>query len=112
MLPYGYTADEAGITGAILILSGLLTAAIVSPINDRTHSFLTAIRIFVPIIALSYVALIFAPKTQTLAAPFAVSALLGAASFSLLPLALEWAVEQTHPAPPELTNATLLVGGQ
>ncbi|CUS12384.1 unnamed protein product [Tuber aestivum] len=112
MLPYGYTADEAGITGAILIVAGLVTSAIVSPINDRTHSFLTAIRIFVPIIALSYVALIFAPRTHTLAAPFAISALLGAASFSLLPLVLEWAVEQTHPAPPELTNVTLWVGGQ
>ncbi|RPB04013.1 MFS general substrate transporter [Choiromyces venosus 120613-1] len=112
MLPYGYTADEAGLTGAILILTGLVTAAIVSPINDRTHSFLTAIRTFVPVIALSYVALIFAPRTHTLAAPFAISALLGAASFSLLPLVLEWAVEQTHPAPPELTNVTLWVGGQ
>ncbi|CAZ86172.1 unnamed protein product [Tuber melanosporum] len=112
MLPYGYTDDEAGITGAILIVSGLITSAIVSPINDRTHSFVMAIRIFVPIIALGYVALIFAPKSQTLAAPFAVSALIGASSFSLLPLALEWVVEQTHPAPPELTNVTLWVGGQ
>ena len=112
MLPYGYTADEAGITGAILIVAGLLTAAIVSPINDRTHSYLLAIRTLVPVIALCYVALIFAPGTHTLAAPFAISALLGATSFSLLPLVLEWAVEQTHPAPPELTNVTLWVGGQ
>ena len=30
-----------------------------------------------------------------------------ATSFSLLSLVLEWAVEQTHSAPPELTNVTL-----
>ena len=52
MLPYDYTADEAGIMGAILIVAGLLTAATVSPINDRTYSFLLAIKTLVPVIAL------------------------------------------------------------
>ena len=107
MFPYDYTADEADIMGAILIVAGLLTAAIASPVNNRTHSFLLAIRTLVPVIALCYVTLIFAPGTRTLAAPCTISALLGATSFSLLPLTLEWAVEQTHPAPPELTNVTL-----
>ncbi|PUU73060.1 hypothetical protein B9Z19DRAFT_1165105, partial [Tuber borchii] len=59
-----------------------------------------------------YFALIFAPGTRTLAAPFRISALLGATSFSLLSLVLEWAVGQTHPAPPELTNVTLWLSGQ
>ena len=49
---------------------------------------------------------------STLAAPYTICALLGATSFSRLPLVLEWAVEQTHPAPPELTNVTRWVGGQ
>ncbi|PUU82881.1 hypothetical protein B9Z19DRAFT_1098919 [Tuber borchii] len=100
MLPYGYTADEASIM------------AIVSLINDRTDSFLLAIRALVPVIALCYVALIFPPGTRALVVPFTISAFLGATSFSLLPLVLEWAVKQTHPAPPELTNVTLWVGGQ
>jgi len=89
MLPYDYTADEAGIMGAIPIVVGLPTAAIVSPINDRTYSFLLAIRTLVPFIALCYVALIFAPGTRTLAAPYTISAPLGATSFSLLPLVPE-----------------------
>jgi len=35
-----------------------------------------------------------------------------AINFSLLPLVLKWAVEQTHHAPPELTHVTLSVGGE
>ena len=39
-------------------------------------------------------------------------AVLGAASFSLLPLALELAVELTHPVPPEVSSAIYWIGGQ
>ncbi|PUU75336.1 hypothetical protein B9Z19DRAFT_1131470 [Tuber borchii] len=95
MLPYGHTADdEAGVTDAILIIAGLLTELeLLSQINDTTNGFLLAIRTLVLVIAL-------------------ISALLGATSFSLLSLVLEWAVGQTHPAPPELTNVTLWLSGQ
>lgn len=113
MLPYTYTADEAGITGAILIVAGLISSAIISPIIDRTHTFLLAIKLQVPIIAICYIALIFAVDTGgNLIPPFIVVAFLGAASFSLLPLVLEWVVEVTHPCPPEITSAVLWCGGQ
>ena len=80
--------------------------------NDRSHSFLLTVRTLIPGVALCCVALIFAPGTHTLAAPFAISALLGVTIFSLLPSVLEWAVEQTRPAPRELTNVALWAGGQ
>ena len=112
MLPYGYTTDEACITGAILIVTGLLSPAIASPVHDITHSFPLAIRTHVLVTAPYYVTLIFAQGTQTLAAPFKISALLRPTIFSLLPSVLEWAVEQTCPAPPELTNAALWVRSQ
>lgn len=41
-----------------------------------------------------------------------ICAILGAASFSLLPLALELAVELTHPVPPEVSAAIFWIGGQ
>ncbi|KAL7268182.1 hypothetical protein RUND412_009208 [Rhizina undulata] len=113
MLPYGYTSDEAGLTGAILIVVGLVSSAIVSPLIDRSHAFTLAIKTFVPIIAISYVALIFAPNTSAnLAGPFVVCGVLGAASFSLLPLALEFIAEITYPASPELASTVMWVGGQ
>jgi len=110
--PYGFSEDEAGIGGAILIVSGLVASAIVSPIIDRSHSFMLAIRLLVPIIAACYIALIFAPQSRSLAPPYIVLAILGASSFSLLPLSLEFTVEITHPVSPELTSTLLWGGGQ
>ncbi|KAI5837831.1 major facilitator superfamily domain-containing protein [Morchella snyderi] len=113
MLPYGYTADEAGIAGAALILVGLITSAIISPLIDRTHSFLLAIKIQVPLVAACYIALIWVVDVNgALAPPYIVCAVLGAASFSLLPVVLEWVVELTHPVSPELTSSLLWCGGQ
>jgi len=110
--PYGYTQDQAGIAGAVLIVAGLVVSAVVSPIIDRTHSFLLAIRTLVPLAAACFVALIFAPEARTLAPPYVVLGILGASSFSLLPMALELVVEFTHPVPPEITTSILWSGGQ
>ncbi|CRK28019.1 hypothetical protein BN1708_018323, partial [Verticillium longisporum] len=41
--PYGLSDDEAGIGGALLIVVGLVVAAITSPILDRTKAFLLSI---------------------------------------------------------------------
>ncbi|KAK6503909.1 hypothetical protein TWF506_002134 [Arthrobotrys conoides] len=112
MEPYGYSENEAGIGGAVLIVVGLLASAVVSPVIDRTHTFLLAIRILVPIISICYIALIFAPTSRSLAPPYIVLAFLGAASFSLLPLSLEFVVEITHPVSPEMTSTILWSGGQ
>ncbi|KAK9465107.1 major facilitator superfamily domain-containing protein [Lipomyces arxii] len=112
MEPYGYTSDQAGIDGAVLIVAGLVAAAVLSPILDRTHTFLLAIRIQVPLIAACYIALIFTQTTDNqLAGPYFVSGILGATSFSLLPVALEWVQEQTFPVNPELTSSIFWVGG-
>ncbi|KAK6505286.1 hypothetical protein TWF481_007194 [Arthrobotrys musiformis] len=110
--PYGYSENEAGIGGAVLIVVGLLASAVVSPIIDRTHTFLLAIRILVPVISICYIGLIFAPTSRSLAPPYIVLAFLGAASFSLLPLSLEFVVEITHPVSPEITSTILWSGGQ
>ena len=111
--PYGYSSDQTGYIGAVLIVVGLIASAILSPIFDRTHAFLLAIRVQVPLIALAYIALIFTPTSPpNLAGPMVVGAILGAASFSLLPITLEYCIEQTHPASPEVTSTILWMGGQ
>ena len=79
------------------------------------RSYLTAIRVTIPIIGLSYLAFIWMPMTHDsggLAGPYVVLALLGAASFSLMPVALEFLVELTHPISPEVTSTLALGGGQ
>jgi len=112
MTPYGFSETTSGIAGAVLILVGLVSAAITSPIMDRTKQYLPFIKITVPIIALSYLAFIWAPGTRTIAAPYIILAFLGAASFSLVPVALEWLVEVTWPVGPEAGSTICWAGGQ
>lgn len=110
--PYGFSETEAGIAGALLIVVGLVSAAIVSPFVDRTKKYLLVLWIMVPIIAISYLVLIFMPGTRTVVGPYVVFSLLGASSFSLLPCALEYMVIVTHPVSPEITSTICWAAGQ
>ncbi|KAJ5567347.1 Major facilitator superfamily domain general substrate transporter, partial [Penicillium sp. DV-2018c] len=111
--PYAFTETEAGIAGAILIVVGLVTAAILSPITDRYKHYLGSIRVLVPIVAITYIGLIFAPSSAAGIAPsYVVMALLGASSFALLPIVLEYLAEITYPVSPEIGSTICWTGGQ
>ncbi|KAB8074088.1 major facilitator superfamily domain-containing protein [Aspergillus leporis] len=111
--PYAFTETEAGIAGGILIIIGLISSAIISPITDRYKHYLLTIRVLVPIVAICYIALIFAPSSPAGIAPsYIVCALLGASSFALLPIVLEYLVEITYPFSPEIGSTICWTGGQ
>nr|POE74758.1 major facilitator superfamily domain-containing protein 7-a [Quercus suber] len=110
--PYEFSETDAGIAGAILIVVGLVSSAVVSPFVDRTKNYVLVIKILVPAIALSYLILIFMPATRSLPGPYIICALLGATSFSLLPCALEYLVVVTNPVSPEITSTICWTGGQ
>ncbi|KAF4868791.1 MFS-type transporter EF102 [Colletotrichum siamense] len=112
MQPYGFSDEEAGIAGALLIVVGLVASAITSPILDRTKAFLLAIKTAVPVIGLAYLVFIWMPETRNIAGPYVVLAVLGAASFSLVPVALELLIELSHPVSPEVTSTIAWAGGQ
>ena len=112
MTPYGFSETESGIAGAVLILVGLVSAAVTSPIMDRTKAYLPFIKTAVPLIALCYLAFVWAPGTRGLAALYIILAILGAGSFSLVPVALEWLVEVTWPVGPEAGSTICWTGGQ
>lgn len=110
--PYGLSDDDAGIGGAVLIVVGLVTAAISSPIIDRTKAFLLAIKVCVPLIALSYLIFIWMPETRGIPGPYVVLAVLGASCFALVPVALECLIELSHPLSPAVTSTFAWAGGQ
>ncbi|KAK2002346.1 major facilitator superfamily transporter [Colletotrichum falcatum] len=112
MGPYGFSDEEAGIAGALLIVVGLLASAVTSPILDRTKKFLPAVKIAVPVIGLCYLAFVWMPETRAVPGPYVVLAILGAASFSLVPVALELLIELSHPVSPEVTSTIAWAGGQ
>jgi FLVCR family MFS transporter 7 len=110
--PYGFSEDDAGIAGALLIIIGLVASAIVSPYVDKTKRHLSTIKIAVPLIAASYLALVWMPQTRSLPGPYVICSLLGATSFSLLPCALEYMVLITHPVSPEISSTVCWSAGQ
>lgn len=110
--PYGFSEDDAGIAGAVLIVVGLVTAAITSPLNDKYKFYLWFLRISVPILALMYLILVFAPPTRSVPYVYVVCALLGAASFGLVPVVLEFLVEIFHPLSPSVGSSLFWSGGQ
>ncbi|KAK2590383.1 hypothetical protein QQS21_011936 [Conoideocrella luteorostrata] len=112
MVPYGFTDDQAGIGGAILIVVGLVFSAITSPILDRNKKFLFALQFFMPVIGACYLVFLWMPETRDIAGPYVVLAFLGAASFALVPVALEFLTELGHPLSPEVTSTTAWAGGQ
>jgi FLVCR family MFS transporter 7 len=112
LAPYGFSETDAGIAGALLIVVGLVTSAITSPIVDKTKAQLLLIKVCVPIIAVMYLAWTFAPGTRSIGAIYAILAILGAASFSLVPVVLEYLIEITHPVSPEVTSTICWSGGQ
>ncbi|KAJ5183678.1 hypothetical protein N7492_001294 [Penicillium capsulatum] len=111
--PYGFSETDAGIAGAVLIVVGLVTAAVMSPITDRFKHYLGSIRVLVPIVVASYIGLIFSPSSAVGIAPsYVVLALMGASSFALLPIVLEYLVEITYPFSPEIGSTICWTGGQ
>ena len=112
LTPYGYSEAESGIAGGLLILVGLVAAAITSPTIDRSKRYLLLIKTLVPTIALCYLVFIWAPPAKSLVAPYLICAVLGAASFSLVPVVLEWLCEVTWPVGPEVGSVVCWAGGQ
>lgn len=112
MKPHTFSEDEAGIGGAVLILVGLVASAVVSPILDRTKSFILAIKLLVPVNALAYLVFIWMPATKEIPGPYVVLALVGASGFSLVPCALELLTELSYPVSPEVTSTIAWAGGQ
>ncbi|KAG8728668.1 hypothetical protein FRC11_010468 [Ceratobasidium sp. 423] len=109
--PYGYSSDAAGIMGGVLILAGIIGAAILSPIFDRylTHHLALATKILVPLLAASYIALIWDVRANNYAGLYVVMVVIGVASFTLLPIALEIGCEVTRSA--ETSSAVLWFAG-
>ncbi|RAL62222.1 hypothetical protein DID88_004793 [Monilinia fructigena] len=87
--PYSFSETNAGIAGALLIVVGLVAAAITSPLIDRTKTYLLAIKIQIPILGICYLAFTWAPQTRSLAAIFLLS--IPSCQFSA-PQALVWSL--------------------
>jgi len=100
LTPYGYSDTTAGLMGAVLLLSGIVTAGIAAPLFDRvfTHHLALAMKILTPIMTGCWLSLVWAVRSGDTGALFAIFGVVGACSLTLLPVSLELSVELTRAA--------------
>ncbi|KAI9057517.1 MFS general substrate transporter [Trametes sanguinea] len=96
--PYGYSDTVAGLMGAVLLLVGLIAAAITSPLYDRvlTHHLALSVKVLCPILLACWLALIWEIKPNNEISCFVLMGIIGAIGLTLLPAVLELAVELTR----------------
>ncbi|KAJ7358488.1 major facilitator superfamily domain-containing protein [Mycena albidolilacea] len=98
--PLGYSAGSAGLMGATLILSGIVAALVSAPLFDRvltSHLAITA-KVIVPVLSAAWLSLIWAARPNNSGALFAIFAIIGVMSITMLPVMLELACEITRNA--------------
>jgi len=109
--PSGYTSDDAGIFGAVIIIAGLLNAFLAGVIMDKTHAYRIILKVLLIGACASaiFFILILQPNKYY---PLAVSiGLMGFFLLPLLPVSFECAVECTYPIRAEWSTGLLMCTG-
>ncbi|UJR11609.1 hypothetical protein I4U23_015791 [Adineta vaga] len=109
--PTGYSSNDAGIYGAIIMISGLFSTFLVGILMDRTHAYRSILKILsIGACASSiYFILVLQPNQYY---PLAVSiGLMGFFLLPLLPVAFECALECTYPISAEWSTGLLMCMG-
>ena len=107
--PRGFSIDQAGIVGGLMVLGGIVGAIVIPPLSDR-------MRRRVPFIILALVGAIPGLIGVTFAESYplllASAFVLGAFLLSSGPLGFQYAAEITYPVPEGTSNGLLLLAGQ
>ncbi|KAF9207091.1 hypothetical protein BGZ49_001195 [Haplosporangium sp. Z 27] len=110
--PYGYSASTAGYFGAAMVVAGLVGAGISGPLVDKYKCYKLLCKALVPLSSLLLVAFVFVLRENDLGGIIAISVLIGLSAFSVLPAALELAVEITYPVTPASSTSLMWAFGQ
>ncbi|KAF8981620.1 hypothetical protein BGZ46_002530 [Entomortierella lignicola] len=110
--PYGYSASTAGYFGAAMVVAGLVGAGISGPLVDKYKCYKILCKVLVPLSSLFLVAFVFVLRENDLGGIIAISVLIGLSAFSVLPAALELAVEITYPVTPASSTSLMWAFGQ
>lgn len=110
--PAGYSASDAGLVGALLLVAGLPSTAATAVALDRTHAYRPALK--GGILAAGAALLLFsaALRPGNLLGVSLAAAALGAACLPLLPVTLESAAETTYPVPEQISGGVILLLSQ
>ncbi|CAF1272919.1 unnamed protein product [Rotaria magnacalcarata] len=109
--PQGYSSENAGIFGAIIIIAGLFNAFLAGFIMDKTHSYRLILKILLIGAcgsAIFFILILQPNKFYPLAASIG---LMGFFLLPLLPVSFECALESTYPIRPEWSTGLLMCFG-
>lgn len=107
--PRGFSTTQAGITGGLMVLGGVVGALVLPALSDRAHRRIPFILVTLAGATLGLVGVTYATVTWLLlASAFALGFFLLAAG----PIGFQYGAEITQPAPEGTTNGLLLLMGQ
>lgn len=109
--PYGYSSDDAGVFGALLIVCGLVGAAFTGVMLEKTHAYRPVLKFGFAFACCSVVLLVFMLREDNFAALAASFSIMGACVLPLLPAVLENCAECTYPLSEDLSTGILFAGG-
>lgn len=109
LAPRGFSASQAGLAGALMMVAGILGALIVPPLSDRYRKRVVFLVVCTAITALGLAGFAFA---KTFAGLLAASFVLGFGILSAGPVGFEYGAELGHPAPESTSQGLLILGGQ
>lgn len=130
--PCGYTSSDAGVFGGVVLGAGILSAAVVAPIMDRTHAYRPLLKAGIITCVGSALLFIGFMRPNQFGLTVVLFAVLGACLLPMLPIAIANAVEYarcartsartprphlrprrcTYPLPEEASAGLMLLVGQ
>ncbi len=107
--PRGFSIDQAGAAGGLLVLGGVIGAIIIPPLSDRMRRRIPFIILALAGAIPGLIGITFAVQYwELLASAF----VLGMFLLSSGPLGFQYAAELTYPVPEGTSNGLLLLAGQ
>jgi len=107
--PRGFTIDQAGLTGGLMVIGGIVGAIVIPPLSDRMKRRVPFILLALAGAIPGMLGVAFATSYWLLLASAFV---LGAFLLSSGPLGFQYGAEITYPAPEGTSNGLLLLAGQ
>jgi MFS family permease len=107
--PRGFTPDDAGTLGALMIVGGVIGAVVIPALSDKQRMRQRYLYVAFAGAIPGMVGLTFATSAWLL---FASAFLMGFFLVSAMPIAMQYAAEITHPTPEGTSNGLMQLVGQ
>lgn len=107
--PRGFTPEDAGILGALMLVGGILGAVVIPPFSDRQHKRQRYILLGFALAIPGLVGLTFGMSLWLL---FVSAFAMGFFLISANPVGMQYAAEITHPTPEGTSNGLIQLFGQ